>query len=190
MGGENKEMMVPLNKTFGLLTALLVCTPVSAERFVVDNDWFRLRISTPAPSALAAFYEGRGFPKAMIEVLRKQCFINIGLLNKTNTIVWYDLSLWQFTTKEGPLTPYPRRYWQAQWQKLHIDARHQATFRWTLLPEQLDFRPTEAEAGNVVLPYTASPITIRGKLAVGDNKDKIIDFTFEEVTCGADATEQ
>lgn len=183
-------MMTPLNKTFGLLAALLVFTlPASAERLVIDNAWFRLRISTPAPSALAAFYEGRGFPKPMIEALSKECFINVGLRNKSNSIVWYDLRQWQFTTRSGQLSPYSRRFWQTQWQQLHIDTRHQATFRWTLLPEQLDFRPTEAEAGNVVLPRTTLPITIHGKIAVGDNKDKIIDFTFEEVTCGVDSTE-
>ncbi len=183
-------MMAPLNKTLGLLTALLVFTlPASAERLVIDNAWFRVRISTPAPSSLAAFYEGRGFPKSMIEALSKECFINVGLRNKSNSIVWYDLSRWQFTTKEGPVTPYPRRYWQRQWQQLQIDARHQATFRWTLLPEQLDFQPSEAEAGNVVLPRTTLPITIRGKIAVGENKDKNIDILFEEVTCAVDSTE-
>ena len=184
-------MTTLLNRIISLLSALLVCTlPVAAERLEIDNKSFRLRLSTPAPSALAAFYEGRGFPQTMIEVLRQQCFINVGLRNKTNTIVWYDLSNWQFTTKDGAITPYPRRHWQALWQQLHIEARHQATFRWTLLPEQLDFRPTEAEAGNIVLPYTALPITIRGKIAVGENKDKIIDIAFEEVTCGVDSTEQ
>lgn len=34
----------------------------------------------------------------------------------------------------------------------------QPTFRWTLLPENLDFQPDEREGGNIMLPRTRDPL--------------------------------
>ena len=44
------------------------------------------------PNQLGSFYEARGFPKAMRDVLSKQCFITVGILNTSKEKIWHDLS--------------------------------------------------------------------------------------------------
>lgn len=177
-------------KYYRYLSLLLLFVPLTnaeAARLLLENDDFRIRLATPTPNSLAAFYEGRGFPKSMIEEIRQTCFINLVLRNKSTTIVWYDLANWHFTTTAGDLTPYSRAYWKSHWQQQQIEARHNATFRWTLMPESLDFQPGEGEGGNIVLPRSALPMTITGQLAIGRDKQKIVAIKFEDVRCGQDS---
>jgi hypothetical protein len=63
----------------------------------------------------------------------------------------------------------------------------QSTFRWTLLPESLDFRPDEAEGGNIVLPPPSGPFTIEAPFEVsvdGDVQRRLV--TFEGVRCAGE----
>lgn len=152
----------------------------------IENDSFRLRLSPRTPSQIAAFYEARGFPEFAINELKQTCFIGIGLRNKSRDIVWFDLSNWRITTPDGTLQRYLRSHWKKRWQELGLEKRFQSTFRWTLLPEQLDFRAFETEGGNITLPRTSKPMTITGQIMLGKNRSKLVNVRFEGVRCAND----
>jgi len=151
-----------------------------------ENDQFRLHLSPRTPNQIAAFYTGRGFPPFAIDEVRKLCFITVGLRNKSNDLLWLDLSNWRFTTSEGELKRYLRPALKQHWQELGLEKRFQATFRWTLMPEKLDFRPYEGEGGNIILPRTDKPITVTASIAAGKDKAPIYDVKIENVYCAVD----
>jgi len=180
-------------KNFLTLTLLLtIALPVqhiqaaAEQQPSVENEHFRLRLSSRTPNQIAAFYEARGFPKFAVDEIKKACFIGIGLRNKTRDIVWFDLANWRITSPEGPVQRYLREDWKKRWQELGLEKRFQSTFRWTLMPEQLDFRAFEAEGGNITLPRTDKPLTITGEIIVGNNKSKLVSIRFEGVRCASD----
>ena len=152
-----------------------------------ENEHFRINLSPRTPNQIAAFYTGRGFPQSAIDEVQKWCFITIGLRNKSKELVWLDLSNWRFTTSDGELKRYLRTDIRQRWQELSLEKRFQSTFRWTLMPEKLDFRPFEGEGGNIILARTDKPITINATIAVGETKSKVYDVKLEHITCASDS---
>jgi hypothetical protein len=63
----------------------------------------------------------------------------------------------------------------------------QSTFRWTLLPEVLDFRPDEAEGGNVTLERTGKAFALEARFAIGtDRKGGDIEVRIDGLRCAED----
>jgi len=140
------------------------------------------------PNQMASFYEARGFPKAMRDILRQQCFITVGIQNNSDTKIWLDLSSWQFSAGGKPLKREHRDYWKKRWQNMAVPLSKQSTFRWTLIPETLDYLPGEHEGGNLVLPFTDKSITLTATFATGENKQgKTITITTDKLFCAEDA---
>lgn len=136
------------------------------------------------PEQIAAFYIGRKFPAEMVADLRSRCFITVLIRNKGDDILWLDLSQWRFRSPAGAVGRFDRGYWHAHWEALDAPLPARATFRWTLLPEALDFRPGEAEGGNLVLPRTADPYTVEARFDTGAGRDGApLRLRFEEVFC-------
>jgi len=152
----------------------------------LGNKDFTLRLAPRSPNQIAAFYEARGFPRVAVDEARKACFITVGLRNNSDTIVWFDLGNWRFSTAKGRLNRIMRNDWATRWKALGLDQRFQSTFRWTLAPEQLDFRPHEREGGNITLPYTDQAITISGEIYVGNQKNRLYQVKFENIYCARD----
>ena len=147
----------------------------------------RVRLLPRSPEQIAAFYEARGFPKPAIAALQKQCFITVGIRNKSKSIVWLDMSTWRFESADGPATRLDRNYWKSYWKSWPLEQRFQSTFRWTLIPESLDFRPDEAEGGNIILPRTGKPVAIRAQFLTGaDKTGPVIDIKIDDVHCAED----
>ena len=143
-----------------------------------------IRLEPRTPEQMAAFYEARGFGRAMIDVLRAQCYITVLIENRSEGILWLDLAQWRFTNADGEVSRPDRNYWKERWQTMGIPLAHQSTFRWTLLPERLDFRPGEREGGNIVLPRLGKPLRIHARFERGEDRDgQPIDVTVDAVTC-------
>jgi hypothetical protein len=179
--------MTPV-RLVALLSLLLIATSLSADdKPTYESDQLLINLSPRTPQQIAAFYEGRKFGEAMIEVLREQCFITVFIKNKTRDILWLDLDHWQFYNADGPITRHDRAYWKARWQQMHIPLAHQSTFRWTLLPEQLNYLPDEREGGNIVLPRDTRPFTIEARFDTGPERGgQPIHVTLDKLQC-ADA---
>lgn len=155
--------------------------------YSIDNEKFRIRLIPRTPDQIASFYEGRGFPKDAIAYIRTRCFITVGIRNKSREPVWLELANWRFISKSGEFSRFDRRYWRQHWQQLGLALRFQSTFRWTLLPEILDFRFDEREGGNIVLPRGHGPFTITASFATGKHKrGGLIKVTFKNVRCAGD----
>lgn len=170
-----------------LLTGFCVAAePAKPNRPGIENEHFKIRLAPNTPNQMAAFYTGRGFPQFAIDEVSKLCFVSVGLYNKSKDIVWLDMSSWRFHTSDGELKRFERSYWKTRWQELGLEKRFQSTFRWTLVPEKLDFRPAEGEGGNIVLPRTDKPITVTASIAVGSNKSKVYDIKIENLYCAYD----
>jgi hypothetical protein len=136
------------------------------------------------PEQIAAFYEARGFGRAMIDLLTEQCYITVYIHNKSREIVWLDLDHWRFGDARAVITRRDRGYWQQRWEAMDIPLAHRSTFRWTLLPEQLDFRPDEREGGNIILPRTGRPFTVSARFDTGaDRAGMPIHISFDNVQC-------
>lgn len=169
-----------------LFTGLCTAAETKPSRPELDDKDFTIRLAPRTPNQISAFYEARGFPDVALAEIKQTCFITIGLRNKSDTTVWFDLRSWRFTTAQGPLQRILRDDWNKRWEELGLEKRFQATFRWTLMPEELDFRPHETEGGNVTLPWTDQPITITGELFVGKQKNRLYQLKFENVICAKD----
>ena len=98
------------------------------------------------------------------------------------------MSDWEFSSKGKPIKRETRDYWKAHWQSLDIPLNKQSTFRWTLIPEALDYLPGEREGGNIVLPFTKDNITIKATFATGEDKQgEKITISTDKLFCAEDA---
>ena len=181
-----------LRKTAYLSITILLVTSIvarlnAAEPPQYDSPELTIGFMPRTPQQIAAFYEARGFSKPMIEKLKQQCFITIWIHNKSSHIIWLDLSQWQFSNTAGMLNRRDRQYWKVMWNKMQIPLAHQSTFRWTLLPETLDFQPDEREGGNIILPRNAKPIQIQATFPTqADKSGTPINIKFKPIQCAKD----
>jgi hypothetical protein len=137
---------------------------------------------------MLSFYESRAFPKVMLDTLRTQCFISVRIQNNSNKKIWLELDNWEFSADGKSIERENRAYWKDYWQHLDIPLSKQSTFRWTLLPESLDYLPGEHEGGNIILPFTKHPITLTATFAAGEDKQgKKITITTDKLFCAEDA---
>lgn len=145
------------------LLASYSSTGIAANKSTFETAELRVSIAPRSPRQMAAFYEARGFTRPMLAKIKQYCFMTVYIRNKSSHIIWLDLNNWHFTSNNHPLNRINRNQLLKQWQSMGIPLAHQSTFRWTLLPEQLDFRPNEREGGNIVLPWTSAPINITAR---------------------------
>ncbi|MCK4743982.1 MAG: hypothetical protein KAT25_09200 [Sulfuriflexus sp.] len=136
---------------------------------------------------MAAFYEGREFPINAINATRDACFFTIGIHNKSQSILKLNTNNWTFTTATETLSLLSRAHWIQRWKKLNLPQRFQSTFRWTLLPNQLDFQPDEHEGGNITLARINTPFTLTARFAKEMNSNaKPLIITFKNLRCAED----
>ncbi|MGD8999041.1 MAG: hypothetical protein PVF75_01385 [Granulosicoccaceae bacterium] len=145
----------------------------AAEPVRFENDLLRLRLIPRSPAQMAGFYEARGFPAPMIDELKRACFITVGIHNKSNDILWLDLGNWQFSLDGQPIRRIHRNEWKARWQNMGVPLASQSTFRWTLLPEQLDFHPGEREGGNITLQRVSGELTLDAHFERGARRQAV-----------------
>jgi len=152
-----------------------------------ENGQLRLQLFPWSTEQMAAFFEARGFPVAMIEKLSAYCFFTATIKNKRDDVLQLDLADWRFVSQDGELQRMPRSQWPPLWKKMGIPLASQSTFRWMLLPETLHFYPYEKEGGNVVLKKTTAAFSLRARFGLGGNTDPVI-ATVDNLQC-ADVTE-
>lgn len=150
-----------------------------------DNGKLRVQATPRTPQQIAAFYIGRKFPSEMVDTLRGHCFITFGIRNRSDAVIWLDQSQWRFEHEGKTLRPLDRSYWKSRWQEMNAPLAAQSTFRWTLLPDRLDFRPGEAEGGNVVLPRVQGPIRLTARFRPEINGEPI-EVQFDDLRCAED----
>jgi len=154
-----------------LVTILAAATGAAATQpLAVSTEQIEIQFAPRTPNQLMSFYEARGFPAEMIDILRQQCFITVRIHNKSKEKIWHDLANWQFSHNGKPLTREPRNYWLDKWQTMNMPLASISTFRWTLIPEALDYLPDEEEGGNIILPRVKGPISVKARFATGDDK--------------------
>lgn len=136
------------------------------------------------PEQIAAFYEARGFGAPMIALLREQCYITVFIHNTGPDVIWLDLSQWRFADAQGEVVRLDRGFWRQRWASMGMPLAHQSTFRWTLLPETLDFRPDEREGGNLILPRTGRPFAVSARFDTGaDRSGTPILVRLDQIRC-------
>ena len=174
---------------FNMIPTLLVIANMQVvQPVIVKNADMEIDFTPRTPNQMGSFYEARGFPKEMRDVLKRQCFITVGILNTSNKKIWLDLSNWRFSAAGKPIHRDHRDVWKKRWQDMGMPLNKQSTFRWTLIPETLDYLPGEHEGGNIVLPFTDKPISITATFATGENKQgKQITITTDKLFCAEDA---
>ncbi len=166
---------------------LLIASIQMVHAVTVTTPELEIKFKARTPNQMASFYEARGFPKAMRDILKQQCFITVGILNKSQTKIWLNLSSWQFSIAGKPLKREHRDYWKKRWQDMGVPLNKQSTFRWTLIPETLDYLPGEHEGGNIVLPFTDRTISLTATFATGENKQgKRLTVTTDKLFCAED----
>ena len=168
---------------FAVIANMQVVQPI-----IIQTPELELELTPRTPNQMGSFYEARGFPGNMLNIIRQQCYITVGITNLSNQRIWLDLSSWEFSADGKIIKREHRDYWKKRWQAMDIPLSKQSTFRWTLLPETLDYLPGEREGGNVLLPFTRKPISLTATFATGDNKQgKKITITTDKLFCAEDA---
>ena len=161
------------------------------KKFVFENEQIKLRLFPRSPNQMAGFYEARGFPKEMVKVLSKFCFMTVVIHNKTKDVFWLDLDNWKFSSDSGEIQRVHRKKWPSRWKEMNIPMASQSTFRWTLLPEALEFFPDEHEGGNMVFVSTKKPFSLQARFETDKNKNKgHIVARIKHVQCAENATEK
>lgn len=174
---------------------LLLATAVMASAFAAEKSAplrysdaeVSMRLIVRTPEQLTAFYLGREFKRPAIEKILQTCFITPVIKNKKHEVLWLDLDDWRFSVNGKAIGRIKRDYWKQQWQAINLPAAHQATFGWTLMPEQRDLRRDEGVGGSVVLPMQTRPFTVTANFKTGaDKKGKIKTIVFKDVRCLSD----
>ncbi len=157
-----------------------------------NKEGISYRLSVPTVEQIAAFYEGRGFPRRAIQALTKACFITVFLANRRQDVVWLELNRWRFVDAQGKEVPrLPRPHWNALWQKLDVPPAHRATFGWTQLPERRDLRPQEPVGGNVTVVPPRGTFTLEARFYTGARKEgKDIVLRFAGLACPGRAAKE
>ena len=156
----------------------------AADALSYKSETLDVKLTPRTPQQMAAFYEARGFSREMIDSLNKHCFITVSIHNKSTDVIWLDLNQWQFKNAAGAVLRQDRTYWRERWTQMEIPLAHQSTFRWTLLPEQLDFRPGEYEGGNITLPRLGKPVSITAQFHPGEQRNGTpITVKFDNIHC-------
>ena len=136
-----------------------------------EDELLRLRLIPRTEEQMAGFFEARGFPVAMISELSQHCFFTVVIKNKSKNSVLLDMSQWHFVEDEKTggqeVRRIPRGYWPPKWAAMHVPMSAQSTFRWTLLPEKLDFHPDESEGGNIILEGTTGRFSLMAQFGLG-----------------------
>ena len=169
------------------LSITLACGSNAATAPQYDSPELAVGLMPRTPQQIAAFYEARGFNKPMIEKLKQQCFITVWVHNKSSQVIWLDMAQWRFSNTDGVVTRFDRYYWKTVWSEMQIPLAHQSTFRWTLLPETLNFQPDEREGGNIILPRDDKPIQIQASFPTrADKSGTPIKVNFNNIQCAKD----
>jgi len=169
---------------------LLVSSLQANQPIILDQETVIIELTPRSPNQMGSFYEARGFPKKMLNVLKKQCYISIRIHNTGTEKIWFNLKDWHFSAAGKPIDRLHRDAWKKRWQEMGIPLNKQSTFRWTLIPESLDYLPGEQEGGNIILPFTDKEITVDAVLATGNERlGKPIRIHSEKLYCAEDAPE-
>ncbi|MDT8282365.1 MAG: hypothetical protein RQ982_06060 [Gammaproteobacteria bacterium] len=173
---------------FPVITVLIISDVQAAAPVIVKTPELEIELFPRTAQQMDSFYEARGFPKAMRDILKKQCFITVGIHNTSNKKIWLDLSNWKFSSAGKAINRQHRDVWKKRWQDMNMPLNKQSTFRWTLIPETLDYLPGEDEGGNIVLPFTDKPVSLTATFATGEDKQgEAITITTDKLFCAEDA---
>lgn len=167
-----------------MVLSFMVLAAKDENRYKVENQFVKFGLYLRTPEQMAAFYEGRGFPKQAIEATTQHCFITVGMRNISKTKIWLDLSRWRIYNEQGEIARTSRDQWKQKWQQLNVPLASQATFNWTLLPETRDLHPDEPVGGNITLQPTESAFTVEAVFATGDDQQgKPLVIKIDNVRC-------
>lgn len=157
-----------------LILTLANISPASAQddnRYRYEDKRIRVSITPRTPEQTTAFYYARGFPDPVINELKQQCFLTISIHNLSKQTLVHDVEQWTITSSGQPVERLGRQYWFAWFRSHDINLAVQSTFRWTLLPDSLDFFPAEGEGGNIIIPYTDKPVSMRMQFKLVSNME-------------------
>ena len=71
------------------LNVLLVVSSMQAvEPVIVKTPELEMEFTPRTANQMGSFYEARGFPKVMLDTLKQQCFITVGITNKSDKKIW------------------------------------------------------------------------------------------------------
>ena len=177
---------------YHLLTILAAAAGVTATLpLSVSTEQIEIQFNPRSPNQLMSFYEARGFPTDMINILSQQCFITVRIHNKSKEKVWHDLANWQFSHNGRPLKREHRNYWLDKWHSMSMPQASISTFRWTLIPETLDYLPDEEEGGNIILPRVKGPIAVKAIFPTGETKQgPVITLEYDKLYCAENNEEE
>lgn len=166
------------------LLSIFLITAAAALPLVVTTDEVEIQFTPRSPEQLMSFYEARGFPAEMIDILRRECFITIRIHNKSDEKLWHDLANWEFMHDGKALKREHRNFWLDKWRSMNMPQASISTFRWTLIPETLDYLPDEQEGGNIILPRVSGPIRVKASFPTGEDKQgPVINIEFDRLYC-------
>jgi hypothetical protein len=166
------------------LLSIIVVSAAATLPLVVTTDEVEIQFSPRSPEQLMSFYEARGFPAEMIDILKQQCFITVRVHNKSRQILWHELANWEFTHNGKPLKREHRNVWLDRWHSMNMPQASISTFRWTLIPEALDYLPDEQEGGNIILPRVRGPIQVKASFATGEDKQgPVLSIEYNQLYC-------
>ncbi len=153
----------------------------------VEDGGLYMFVRLNTPDQMAAFYEARGFPGDAIKRLRQTCFVMAHVENRGEDVIWLELKNWHFLTRQDEIRRLDRNHWDRVWDEIDLPPASRSTFGWTQLPGERDLQPGEPVGGNIILPATDGPFTLRADFLTGkDRRAGMISVRFENLHCAKD----
>lgn len=177
-----------------MLSALALSVVISATEpsppVLIETSEILIEMTPRSPNQMRSFYEARGFPKSMLDEMKGYCFITTGITNKTNRKIWLDIANWQYSVNGKPVIRKTKGEWKQRWVEMGLAKSKQSTFRWTMIPETLDYLPGEKEGGNVTLEFVPDYFHFEASFKTGDDQQgSVIKVSTDKLYCAEDPIE-
>jgi len=122
----------------------------------LQSGVMRLRLVQRLPDQTRAYFSGRGFNKADVELIASYCFFQSVYKNTnkahSSEIIEYNLTDWKLVYQEKNLSLMVREKWQDIWQSRNIKQAQKIAMEWSLLPTRQTLKSADYNWGMTAYP--------------------------------------
>jgi len=123
------------------------------------SDYMTLRFVQRLPDQTRAYFAGRGFKQAEIDLIASKCVFQTVYKNITKgenqRVIQHNIRDWRYHANGKTLMMRPREDWKTEWQKRNVPVAQQVAFEWSLLPTTQVFQAGDYNWGMsfIALPH-------------------------------------
>ena len=154
----------------------------------IEESGMSLRFVQRIPDQVRAFFLSRGFSTEDAEHIATSCAFQTVLTNTSHKTVPdplnFDLHEWVVTHKGMKSGMKTREDWSKEWDKKKVSENSKLTFKWALVPTQMEYRPNDYNWGMSF--FNLKPGSVFDLKVVWRQYDKTHDYVIKGIQCAPD----